>query len=702
MVSVSPCVQIEMEASIVDGDTNDQDRWYFYRAGISIGDDGGDPETASLQLVDSSGFVTTLQGPSGISHATASDSFGGQAGSLHFSLSGLGARLVSLIRPMDRFRIVVLVPGHDPWVCFDGPVRAVHSAVRSGSGWQASFTVSGGCLQQILSAAIFNWQGFVHPDKTILLTTDGQPLMEVLGKSALEPHKVIEAFLKSAVNTSMGIKIGSLTGGAGLGVQEYAMFIESPHEFSSWVGVCYPEPWSLIATQGKVSSIWSLAEAVAEPVLHEFFVGYRNPPDGGLARPTLIHRPRPFPGSREYDANWDALRVVKVGGPGMPGLMSISESLSSDRRANCFHWGGLGVGDNSKQAFEGKLFWGWVASHSLINRFGYCSVPVHSKIAPLGPGAPIKDYMDFSKTHLLHYAKQEMPLPLLKSRNIDAVFLPVRPGDVLEDHSLGSDMGSIVTGYVVATDWSLSSSPDGFAMSASASVERCLRGTDKVEYPAAVRALVDDVQAYSYTKGSGESGGSMPPAPVVDKSYSPPAAKPSKPEPIDSKVEAAIKAAASREGIPAWVIAHILQNETGFGRFWGDTPGVAKAKGIGQITTIAVQELVNHGYTNPDGSLFRSSDRGDVWKGIHATARLIKLARTALEAAPGAYPFFAGVDASWPWICRAYRWGAGSTRSFGSSVGWKWPVDGEAFPDFKRYWAPAALQRAKELWRYLG
>lgn len=689
-----------MEASIVDGDLNDQDRWYLYRAGVSIGDDGGDPETASLQLVEG-GYVVTLQGASGVTHASASDNFGGQSGSLNFSLSGLGARLVRLIRPMDRFRITVLVPGYAPWVAFDGTVRNVHAATRAGSGWSASFGVTGAGVQYILGAAIFNWQGFVHPDKTILLATEGQPLMEVLGKSALEPHRVVEAFLKSAMNTAMGIKIGSLTGGAGLKVQEYSFFVEKPADYTSWEGVCFPSPWSLIATQGG-SSLWDIAMLMSEPVLHEFFVGYRTPPGEQLARPTLIHRPRPFPGTRDYDKHWEVLNVVKVGGPGRPSILSMSEQLSSDRRANCFHWTGIGVGDNSQQAFEGKLFWGWVASHALINRFGYSSHPVHSKIAPIGPGAPIKDYLEFARVHLLHYAKQEMALPLLKTRSLEGVFLPVRPGDVLEDHTLGSDMGSIVTGYVTATDWSLSSSGDGFVMSAGATVERCLRGTDKVEYPAAVRALIEDTQAYSYTKGSGESGGAMPPAPVMDKTYTLPAEKPLKPEPIDAKVESAIKAAAAREGIPTWVIAHILQNETGFGRFWGPTPSIAKRKGIGQITEIALQDLVAHGYTNPDGSLFRSSDRGDVWKGVHATARVLKLARTYLEVMPGGYPYFPGVDASWPWICRAYRWGAGSTRTFGNSVGWKWPVDGEAFPDFKRYWSPQALKRAKELWRYLG
>lgn len=700
-----PFVKVELSASIVPNSALDKDRWYRYSAGLALAP--GEANSATLaRIVD--GKRQVLEGGASLISAQASDSLQGQSCSVRFPLSGLTALLAPLVRPMDRLRLSLTVAGHPDWLLFDGVVRGVRGARRAGSGWSAEFQLQAAGLEAILGGAVFNWQGFVHPSSDILQGAAGKTLMEAVGSSAKAPQLLAQAFIESALSSAMGLRIGDSAHDDGLGILDYVLFPSESSQWSSWPDVAYPLPWNLIQAQSG-ASFWQVVQAIAEPVLHEVFVAYREKVTEessiggrpGPLLPTLVHRPRPFPGvDPKWDTYWKALPVVKVGGSFLSNVMGVDDSLSGESHPNAFHWAGMGLGDHSKEAFFSKLFWGWASSDELINRYGYSSTAVVSKLAPIAPGAPIQDYLGFAKAHLLHYAGQEAPLSLLRNRNLDAPFLPLRPGQVVEDHTLGDDTASIVTGYVAATDFSLRSSGDSVSMSMGATVIRSLRGTDAAGYPDAVRALLPDLSLKAYAgKGVAEPG----PMPAVSSTYVPPAAAPAVPQALDSKVYYTIKAAATRQSIPPWLIAHILHNETGFGRFWGNTPtdvAVAMKKGMGQITTIAQADLASIGYLNPDGTPFTLADRADVVKNIHATAAFLKRCQSLIEAMPGGFP--PGGQSYYSWVARAYRFGAPGARTLGGALGWQWPPAGESFPDYARYWSPDGIKKGQAMWGYLG
>lgn len=698
-----PFIKVELSASIVPDSALDDGRWYRYSAGLELS--SGDANTATLvRLVD--GKQQTLEGGASLISAQASDSMQGQSATIRFPMTGLISYLAPLVRPMDRLRISVTVAGYPDWLLFDGVIRGVRGARRAGAGWSSELQLNAAGIESILGGAVFNWQGFVHPSSSLLLGAAGKTLIEALGKSAKAPQLLIQAFIESALASAVGLKFGDAVFRQGLSILDYVLFPADPSQWSTWPNFAYPLPTTLIQGQSQ-ASFWQLAQAISEPVMHEFFVSYRPVKErGGTDKlwPTLVHRPRPFPGKDpKWDNYWHALPVVKVGGSFVSNVMGVDDSLSGENHPNTFHWSMLGLGDHSKEAFIAKLFWGWVSSYELVNRYGYSSVSVVSKLAPIAPGAPIFDYVEFGKSHLIHYAMQEAVLSLLRNRSIDAPFLPLRPGQVVEDHTLGSDIASIVTGYVQATDFSIRSSGEGLSMSMGATVIRSLRGTDAAGYPDAVRALLPDLEFKIYAgKDVGEPG----PIPAVGGNYSPPVAAPATRTDLDPKIVAAIKAASIRQSIPAWLIAHILQNETGFGRNYGSTPSeiaTKKRRGMGQIIegpSSGYADLVSIGYTNPDGTPFTLSDRADVTKNIHATAGFLKRCQTLIEAMPGGFPRTG--QSYYSWVARAYTRGSGETRTLGGAWAWQWPSAGETFTDYARYWSPDGIEKGRAMWGYLG
>ena len=696
-----PFVRVEMASSLVNGDPLDERRFYAFTGGVAIGSEPNLPETGTLLMLGKDGQPVLLQGEAGILSVNASDSLGGQSASITMPNAGLPAVMAPLVRPVDRLRITVMHPAYrgGPWVAFDGLVRQIRSSRHGGGGFTSTLSIAAAGLDWLLSGAVFNWQGFVHPDSDILQGSEGKTLAAALGSSAQAPHLVVRAFVHSAINLAMGIRIGSLKDEEGLRVKDYALFepLEAG-DFSSLPGVAFPMPWTLIQAQSG-ASFWQIIQALAEPVLHEVFTGYRTPKDEMDPRPTLIHRPRPFPGLPKHDGFWRALPVQKVGGSGMPQVMGVDEVLSGDRHPNAFHWSGLGLGDHSTQAFNAKLFFGWATSDALVNRYGYSSHAVSSKLAPIEPGAPLDQYINFAKDNLEHFARQEVVLPLLKSRSLNGTFFPVRPGEVVEDHSRGGGADDVVTGYCTATGLSVGSGANGFSMSASISVERCLRGTDAAGYPDAVRALVPDLTLKNY---AGKDVGELPPPPAASGTYKRPALPAAKPAGVPADLRATIQAASARQQIPAWLIAHVLHNETALGRNWGpeSTATEARAKGIGQITSAALADLTAWGYTNPDGSAFTAADRGDVALNIHATAGYLKRCQELIEEQPGGFP--SNGQSYYSWVCRAYRYGPAAARLLGMETGWTWPEAGEGYPDYWRYWSPVAIERAQTLWGWLG
>jgi hypothetical protein len=695
---IRPFLKVDICASIVPDSKMDKGRWFRYSAGVSA--TPGEDNAAVLDYIREDGQRVNLAGKASLISCSAGDSLGGQSCAMRFPLSGLMVFLLPRLRPMDRVRVTVTVPGHTDWLVFDGLIRSIRSSRRAGSGWSSEVSITAGGIDTLLSGAIFNWQGFVHPASDILQGAEGTTLVEALGKSAKAPHLLLQAFLESALNSAMGLQIGD-PDEDGLDVLDYALFPQNdPKSWGSWKDVAYPLPWSLIQGQSG-QSFWAIAQAISEPTLHEFFSGYRKADtesgdENAPLRPALIHRPRPFPGRAEWDSYWLDLPVVKVGGEFSSALMGSDDALSLERRANTFHWGGMGLGDHSTEAFNAKLFWGWASSFELVNRYGYASHSVVSKLSPIAPGAPIQDYLQFAKDHLLHFAFQEAPLTMLQTRSVEAVFLPVRPGEVLEDHSLGSDSTKVITGYVVSTDFSLRASGDSVAMSMGATVDRCIAGTDAKGYPDKIRALLSDLKLHAY---AGQDAGPPGPHPAVTSTYVPPQPSIEPPPGIPEQVRVAIFKARDTFQIPGWLIGHVLLNETSMGRNLGG--GATAANGIAQITDVALADLVAIGHLNPDGTPFGAADRRDVSKCIHACGRYLKRCQQLLEAMPGGFPP-TGAD-YYSWVCRAYRYGAGSARTFGAANAWRFPDAGEVgFPDYARYWSPDGVGKGQKVWGWLG
>jgi hypothetical protein len=710
ITAARPFVRVEISSSIVAGDVNDKGRFYRFVAGVPLGGNETilfDGANAAI-TIDDKGMTRTIVGESGLSRVDASDSVdNGQTASLRFHPIGVTRLLAARIRPQDRIRIEVILPpihgtavdeSKDPWfkegrwLVFDGLARSLRANISAGSGYSAGLAIQAGGLHTLLAGATFNWQGFIHPDSSILKTKTDQLLSAGLGTSAQAPHVIIQAFVESVLSSSMGIKIGDSRWADGLDILQYCRFGEGA-EWSTTVfagkPIAYPSPWSLLQQQSG-QSFWNIIQAVAEPFLHEVFVGYRLLSSGDRLQAALVHRPRPFPGIAKYDSRWLALPVRRIGRAPLIAPMDVSEDAYAGVHPNCFHWAGLGIGDHSKEVFNAKLFFGWATSDALVNRFGYVSQGVMSKLAPLAPGSEAVDMLTFGKESLLHFATQEAPRTLMRSRNYGGMFLPVRPGEVLEDRSLGDATEDIATGYVTSTSFCLSGSDNGFSLSMGATVDRVIIGTDAPGYPDAARALVPDLTLKQY---AGADVGDAPAAPAVTATTPPLVRGKAVPPSIPEDLVPAIQKASGRQAIPSWVVAHVLQNETGFGANMGGPS--TRRNGIAQITSIAALDLVQRGYRNPDGTVFKASDKTDREKCVHACAAILKNAMDELIG----LGLTETAESYWSWVVRAYRWGVGSTHTLASATGWKWPTGGEAFPDYRRYWSPDGVSKGYTLWR---
>jgi hypothetical protein len=319
-----------------------------------------------------------------------------------------------------------------------------------------------------------------------------------------------------------------------------------------------------------------------------------------------------------------------------------------------------------------------------------------TSVAPLVAGGnpddprAIVDWTAFSQKILHHYAAQEIPLPLLFRRSIQSPFMPVRPGQVLVDRSAGIADSVAMTGYVTSTSFNIQISGSSFSLGHTVEVDRVLRGASAVTYPTVVASLVPDLERKSY---AGENIGDLGAPPAINATYTPPAAAKAKPADCPDDLEPIIKAAATRQGIPAWLIAHMLHNESAMGKNLGDYPH----QGVEMMTTVAVADLALIGYKNLDGTSFTLADRTDRGKCIHAGAALLVRVRSLLNSN---YQN----DSPWSWVLRAYRRGAGATNIYGASIDWTWQsFDPGAVPkEFERYWSPGGVTSGQQKWGYLG
>ena len=710
---VRPYLRVEICASLVPGDRLDAGRWYRFLAGLPLAGESWGGASAELSYLDAKGGFQQIHGANALSGVSGSDALTGQSASLSFNRGALAEGLAELMRPMDRVRIEVkhpFAPGGHRWTLFDGLALNLQTSAAAGSGFSSRFSLGCSGVQAMLQNAVFNWQGFIHPGSDILVGAPGVTLFEQLGHVAVPPHLAIRALVESVLATAMGLRVGDATDASGLAVLErgedqsgaptQSGYVKFGSQWTSLPSVANPLPWAHIVSQSG-QSFWTLMQGLAEPYLHELFVGYRPWPGSEVDVPVLIHRPRPFPGLPGFNDFWSLPEVIHIGGHGQPSLMASTEIRNGARHPNCFHWAGAGVGDASLEAFLTKMAFGWWVSDALVNRYGYAPVGLVTGVAPLVAGsnqaADIRatgDWQAFCSTILENYARQEAPLALLGQRSLQAPFLPVRPGQILVDHSHGPDETDAITGYVVGTSFSLSSSGEAYSLEMGANVDRACRGTGADLYPYTVGALVPDLEQRSYAgKGIGDLG----PIPAVGGSVTPPAAQPPAQRAVPSPLDALIPAAAASQGLPGWLLAHVCQQESSMGQNLG--PG--GKKGVCQITDLAVADLVRVAYKNPDGSPFGSNDRTILKNNLYAAAKYLSMCKAYVTAAgcPAAAPVL------WTWVLAAYTNGPGTTNTYGARIAWVPPdtyIGAVDQPTYQRYYSQSAIRTGQAIFGQMG
>jgi hypothetical protein len=693
---------VEISASIVPGDVTDTNRWYRFVAGLPLAGESWEGASGQLIYLDSTGKRQSMSASNAISSITGQDNFGGQGCSISFLRTALGDGLAELARPMDRLRVEVKhpwAPGNHRWTLFDGLLRDIRTTATAGGGYSSRLALNAGGLQMLLQNAVFNWQGALAPNSDLLTTASGKTLFEKLGRVALPPHLIIRAFVESMLSTTMGLRVGDIDNEAGIALindsaSGYFKFGNADSQFCSLPSLSNPVPWTHVVNQSG-QSFWALMQRLCEPFLHELFVGYRPYPDCAVEVPVLIHRPRPFPGLPEFDGNWTlGPEMIVLGGHGKPTYMSSTDSRSLARHPNCFHWAGGGLGDASTEIFLSKAAWGWQVSDALVNRYGYAPVGLSTMVAPLDPSAAA-NWSGWCKKLLEHYATQEAPLSLMPTRNLGGVFIPVRPGQILVDQSWGPNSSDTLTGYVTATTFDAQVDGDSCSLGCSVDVERVIRGVDGMGYPAAARALVPDLRRVNY---AGTGIGDLGPVPAVGSAYLPPAPLPPTPQTVADPLKGYIQAAAKSQGLPAWVLAHVCQQESSMAR----NP-VAK-NNICQILdngpNSAVEDIKSTGYKNPDGFHFTAADLPDPKKNLYAAAKYLSMCKNYVTSAgcPPSGPVL------WTWTLAAYTNGPTATKAYGARVGWV-PPDVYVGHDqgiYHRYYSQAAIRNGQANFSGLG
>lgn len=738
---VTPLIRIEIVSSIVPpnasgtgGDITDVGREYKFLCMTPLGEAesslGG--YTSSI-VYKEDGVKKTAVGSCGLSNYSDNDSFGGQSCSISMRYSGTVRLLAPRMRPMDRIRVELIHPDSPfgnpvkKWLLFDGFLRSLSSFVRGGDGFSAGVTISAVGIASVLGAAVFNWQRFVHPDSDIFNRAAGDALFDACSTVAERPDSMIEKIVKGAVDLSMSLRVGDFSSNIedapkkfGLGILEYLRFAKAsslPGASRLWSaasGAAYPLPYATIQSQSG-QSFWSIIQMVSEPFLHELFVSYL-PSNDGKEQPYLVHRPRPFPGlftmkdsAFSGDAGWNAIiadKQVCIVGSGNFGAIELQDELTSDRRPNCFHWASLGNHDSSEQLFQAKLAFGYARSDAMVNRFGFSSHGVLTKLQPIGQGIKADEYLDWVSEHLLNFGQQEVGLPYMRNRTISAPFLAARPGWILEDRTLGTRPEDAVTGYVTSVSHNLSATSDGISFRTNVQVSRAILGTDAAGYPDAARALVPDFKFHPYIGKDAEAAGKHlqrvigndPPAAATPTTTAAGKPKPVLPGKIPQDLIPYIEAAAKRFSVPGWVIAHILQNESSFGHNWSPTD----KRGIMQVTEIANENLISEGYRNPNGSLYVGIDRYNKEFAIHAGTRCIVDTIAYMRA--GGMP--TRVESYWSWIFLGYRAGWSVAVAYGNATGWRWDQSSPPMPepdDYARYRKPSTVIAAMGLYSpYFG
>lgn len=658
-------LRLLLEASVVPSDPGDDTRYYKLEAAMDSG-----AARCRYSAKDSSGTLRSSTPTLGLKLIDTNETLGSDQNAMLAFNGGaeLAKDLVERTRSMDRLRIE-LTSGTGWRLAFDGFLTA--SARRSMSApehFSSEITLSAGGLWKFLAQSLFNWQGAIQPGYDVFLTPAGNNLFKKLAEHQTMPgQEIIRAFIETALS------LVELKTGEGL-IQPGKFFtFGTGKEWQSAFDIGYPMPAKTLPTwRGTLAGMIQL---MAQPDIHECFATYRSV--DGRERPTIIFRPRPFPGAEGDDAGWEALTVHTL--KDEPAAKTIMANRNDGQHPNAFHWAQGSSSDSSFTDYEQKILRGFMVDSRSLKRYGYAARPVTSTMPPLSQIQ--KDqrgkFVDTVQDIMQRIAYQEAPLPELWTRTIQ---LPLRPGihagDVVEEYSSGVPW----TGYVSTVHHRLTADPWGG--STNIGMVRCLQCTAK-DYPKKVRALVA-IEFKKYT------------APTVSGAADAATMQLSRKTPIDTNNPAAqpvanvpwgkgILEAAKARGVPPWVLAHACHIESAFGTH----PNTIDKGGMMQFTRTTANDLNNQGYDKPFNFEIAKSDPE---RSLDAAAWYLAKIRKQVD---GQMPSNLDDNAHWAWTLYGYNRGPSAALVDGMAQGWEFSAADKATTQHSIYWGLGPVQQAR-------
>lgn len=701
-------VRFILEAATLPDAPLDENR--YYKVDATVAEDAVDGVAQVLQGGPNGETLTRL--PVALRMLETRDDLNSQQAATLFLAGGspLAELLRQRVRNMDHLRIELSM-GTGWRLAFDGFVSMSQRTLRSGAAVYANdLTIQGRGTSMILDQSWFNWQGAIRPAEDVFTGAAGQSLYQQLtAKASMTAPELIKAFL-SAGTGILKVRAGDEPIFPG----DFFEFATGG-DFQSAFDTAYPFPaMTYVSYQGP---LWGLVRELAEPDLHECFFTYRDN-GSGREKPTLIFRPRPFPGAVGDDGGWKALPVHTL-----DASRPVAKSIMAERQAtphfNAFHWACAEADSSFGDQGSKMLFGFWVDQHS-IDRYGYAAKPVATMLPPLGAvGDKKKPWIDTMQKLVERVAYQEAPMPELLSRSLQLPgWFGVHPGEVLEDYSDGEP----VTGYLSTVSHRFTASP--FTVVTTLGVVRAYPSTAET-YPDRVRRIVD-IQRVPYVVGT--ANGSAPDQQLAAVQTAKPPANcacagthPSMPNvPYGQLIVQSAKA----KGLPPWVLAHLLRCESSIGANPGmNTPGASGDLGIAQFTPIAVKDLYNLGYRNADGSAFThplvtdlAAAQGngvlDPCLAIPAAAHYLQFISGKVRDA-GLYQDLAAVgggyaggtfleDSLYAWTLYGYNRGWPTALLNGKDQHWVFSQADRAFQQFLTYWGNAAVQNGRATFGGLG
>lgn len=462
--------KVSLVSSYVDGEKERYSLLWNPAAGLSV------------LLIRQGDKDEAIEGALGLVQVETQETLQQHACTLVFKAGGVADRLLDLVEPMDALRVEIL--GDDGvWeVAFDGFVVSENdrqvSTMRSAS---RGYTIQAVGFRKILEQSWLNWQGKIRAGASKELFGPGSSLYKKLTDEGVgkQPTWLIETLLRDGVGQFLGLYVGGekLEFGTAFQVGEGADW-DTAFDLKQ----AFSRDWYLQSN----GPLWSILAGLSEPDVHEFFVSYRPRASGNgdFDIPTLIFRPRPWPGPEGDDAGWNALDVTSVGAPGSGTASRDVVWQKSDTQApNVFSLAAASASDGTAADNNVKIRTPFMVDRKGIARRGFFERQVVMTLTPQGTAGW---WGEVGTKILRRVAYQEAPLPYLWDFSGTYPLLAgARAGTAFEDQALG------MAGYLVSVSHRISVREDGVSASTSLGAVRCLRGSDVATYPDIVRRLVN-------------------------------------------------------------------------------------------------------------------------------------------------------------------------------------------------------------------